>query len=61
MGCWGLEQLAFELWPTFIDGAPSVLFGRADLFTIFGVMFDEANLHFSLVIPPPPDDEPEGS
>ena len=27
--------------PTFVDGAPSVLWGRADFFLEFGVVFDE--------------------
>ena len=37
--------------PTFVDGAPSVLWGRADFFLEFGVVFDDASQHLSLVIP----------
>ena len=35
----------------FMDGALSVLWGRADLFSQFGVAFDEAQQRFSLLIP----------
>jgi len=48
----GLDDRPFNVQPTFIDGASSVLWGRQDFFMQFGITFDEANQHFSLTVSP---------
>lgn len=47
----GLEDRPFEIRPTFLDGAASVLWGRGDVFSQFGFAFDEADQHFSVIVP----------
>lgn len=47
----GLEDRPFSFEPTFMDGALSVLWGRADLFQEFGIVSDEPSKHFSPIVP----------
>jgi hypothetical protein len=44
----GLSQFEFEFYPSFIAGGQDVLWGRADLFRTFGVMFEEEQQRFTL-------------
>ena len=47
----GLPQPVFDLWPTFVQGNQTPLWGRADFFRAFGIGFDESNQRFSLSVP----------
>lgn len=51
----GLEQqlgrmIRFEMWPLFIESA-SVLWGRRDFLETFGLLLNERNSQFSLMLP----------
>jgi hypothetical protein len=45
----GLPDPRFQLWPMFSRDSEMVLWGRADFFMQFGVLFDEAAQRFSLI------------
>lgn len=45
----GLPQPTFDLWPTFVPGnATRPLWGRADVFQAFPLLFNEAQQSFTL-------------
>ena len=46
----GLEEVEFDLCPLFTRDSEMVLWGRADFFSQFGVVFDEAGQRFILVL-----------
>lgn len=43
--------ISFELWPTFVQGPGSPLWGRRDVFATFGFCFDESSQQFTLEAP----------
>jgi len=45
------EAIQFELWPSFVQGSQTPLWGRGDFFMTFGVAFDEPAKEFALVVP----------
>jgi hypothetical protein len=49
----GLPDVVFDLWPCFVDGGRSVLWGRRDFFRTFGVVFEESARTFALRAPEP--------
>lgn len=44
----GLADPTFELWPSFIDGGLSPLWGRADLFKAFIITIDDVAQRFHI-------------
>lgn len=44
----GLDDVEFELWPTFLPEGHVALWGRADLFRQFGILFEEGDQRLTL-------------
>lgn len=46
----GLDEVELDLWPTFLPEGHVALWGRADLFRQFGILFEEEDQRLSLLL-----------